>query len=248
MRHNINRIIILLFITFGTGLNAQEQRAIIEYRGEMKQTYADSFVNAFNERKDMPMARKQRLAESFLNAEPEDFFLHIDGDESYYHLEKSLELDGGYNMGSNAPIYDYYTNKENGLIIEFSTIFGKISHKPLSWEVTGDSKEIAGYTCFKATTVERLYSRQGFYYNRAVVAWFAPALPPYFGPSQYSNLPGLVLEIERDMFTLKAVKIILNPPKKDINITRVSKDDKMITEEKSHSFIGGIEEERRSGN
>jgi GLPGLI family protein len=35
---------------------------------------------------------------------------------------------------------------------------------------------IGDIKCYKATTTETLYSRQGHFYNRDIIAWFAPEI------------------------------------------------------------------------
>jgi len=87
-------------------------------------------------------------------------------------------------------------------------------------------------------------SRKGDYYRTKAIVWFAPEIPSNFGPKNYVGLPGLVLEVERDMFTLTATKINLNPDK-EIKIKRVKSNEKIITREESRARIKQIEEDRR---
>ena len=83
--------------------------------------------------------------------------------------------------------------------------------------MTGESKKIGKYTCYKATyekeVEEATFSFGNF--NQAqntpkkkkmkkvnVVAWFTPEIPIATGPSRYGGLPGLILEVSDDQTTL----------------------------------------------
>lgn len=76
----------------------------------------------------------------------------------------------------------------------------KDNYKEFTWEITQDTKTIAGLSCIKATTSFR---------GRDWVAWFAPEVPLPFGPWKLHGLPGLILEAHdaTNKYTMKAVKI-----------------------------------------
>ena len=99
---------------------------------------------------------------------------------------------------------------------------------------------IGNVKCYKATTTETLYSRQGHFYDRDVIAWFAPEIPVRFGPKNYSGLPGLVLEVKRKEFTITATKINLNPDEKKLKIKRVDKDEKVISQKEMNERIADM--------
>lgn len=196
----------------------------------------DSFINAFSSREDVSMLRKQRLATRFRSATPELFTLNFNEYESYYTFNQPLASDTRGNIGSKASKSPYYCNKKDNTIIEMSLYLGNIAHKPLNWRITKETKKIGDYTCYKAIASERLYSRRGYFYNRQVIAWFAPSIALNFGPSNYNGLPGLILEVKRDKFTLQAKEINLNP-KKEIKIVRPKKNAKIIDQEESFKRI-----------
>ena len=70
----------------------------------------------------------------------------------------------------------------------------------LAWNISSETKEIAGYTCNKATVSYR---------GRNWVTWFAPEIPAAFGPWKLHGLPGLILEAHDtgNIYTMLAVKI-----------------------------------------
>ena len=45
-------------------------------------------------------------------------------------------------------------------------------------------------------------------------AWFTPEIPVATGPSFYSGLPGLILEVSDDNRTILCTKVVLNPKEK----------------------------------
>ena len=222
---------------------AQDNKAIITYRCDVNQKYVDSFLYALENDKTVSMEVKQGVADMYYNAKPEYFELNIKGNESYYYTLPKLDSEEGYDVGSLSSIFPFYTEKSIGNIIEYTSYFGKVAHIPLKWELTGEVKKIDKYNCYQAISTERLFSRQGFYYNRQVEVWFTPDIPLNFGPKNYVGLPGLVLEVYRDQFNLKAVEINLNPEK--IVIKRPKDGEKIITEEESHAMISEIEAERK---
>jgi GLPGLI family protein len=58
-----------------------------------------------------------------------------------------------------------------------------------NWKITGESKKILGYDCMSAVTSDTAQKKE-------ITAWFADALPLATGPSNFSNLPGTILEID----------------------------------------------------
>jgi len=59
------------------------------------------------------------------------------------------------------------------------------NYSELPWQITQDTKKIAGYDCVKALVNFR---------GRVWEAWFAPEIPLSFGPWKLHGLPGLILE------------------------------------------------------
>ncbi|WP_336128174.1 GLPGLI family protein [Mesoflavibacter sp. CH_XMU1422-2] len=228
--------IALLFVLTVSFSNFQNNdiKGIVKYKALINTKYVDSFIKDLEKKEDLPMHIKQGVVDMYRNAQPDEFNLFFKDGKSYYSLIPKLDTDEGYNIGSKANKNSYFTSTTD--IIEESSYFGNIKHNPLDWEITNNTKKIGKYNCNQAIATEKLFSRKGFYYNRQIVAWFTPDIPLSFGPSNYSGLPGLILEIECNMFSIRAMNIDLSSSK---NIVINKPSGKIITEEQSHKLIKG---------
>lgn len=76
------------------------------------------------------------------------------------------------------------------------------------WKIHAETKIILGYTCKKATTESHPFTKN----KRNIVAWYTEEIPISDGPTNYSGLPGLILEVEIDIYTvMKFEKLELLP-------------------------------------
>lgn len=69
-------------------------------------------------------------------------------------------------------------------------------------------KKIQGFLCYKAILKN---PRNG---KIILEAWYTPKIPYQYGVLNYYGLPGLILEINKNTFTITATKIELNPLEK----------------------------------
>ena len=102
--------------------------------------------------------------------------------------------DGGQVMiRMEGPQSTIYTDLANGDQTEMRDFLGKQylikGATERKWKLTGESKEVAGYNCQKATLEDS---------DNPVEAWFAPDLPVPSGPATFGQLPGLILEVSSD--------------------------------------------------
>ena len=74
------------------------------------------------------------------------------------------------------------------------------------WELTGETKNIGNYTCYKAkfereeediqiNMIDGEVKEEKVTKKRTIVAWYTPEVPISNGPSNYGGLPGLILEV-----------------------------------------------------
>lgn len=227
------QFIFTLGLLFTNTIYCQNQSGIITYHGVINEKFVDSFTTTIKQ-KDIPMASKQILLKALNNTLPDEYELNFKNEESYYFKKPALEEQSL--LDSRAGSVPYYTNNATDTIVGMSSSLGKIAHKPLDWKITNKTKNIGDYKCYQAVVTEKLYSRQGHYYYKKVIAWFTPEVPISFGPKYYKGLPGLILQIEDKEYTLTATKINLNPSE-GIKIKRLEKNDKVITQEESFRRI-----------
>ena len=109
------------------------------------------------------------------------------------------------------------------------------------WKITGQQKMILDYPCMMASRTDTA--------GVVTKAWFTPAIPVSTGPSIFSNLPGLVLEVDIDdgsrTFTAKSIKLeepekgLLKKPKDGKKVTQ-DEYDEIVVDEKCKTNIDGV--------
>lgn len=110
------------------------------------------------------------------------------------------------------------------------------------WKITGDSKEISGYKCFKATRDDLSLDLDRNNRKYSVVAWFCPELPFPFGPIKYGGLPGLILELQTYTAVYGAKYIVIE--REDVTIPSLP-DIELRTEETYYKDMFETIRERR---
>lgn len=128
-----------------------------------------------------------------------------------------------------------YRDLENDKVIESRDFMGRsflIKDEPQSfkWKLTGEKKKILDYECQKAILQDTV---------KKVFVWFTPQIPVSAGPATYSDLPGMILELDMDNGTrtyvatkveLKSLeKGVIEQPTKGKTCTR-AEYDKIVAE------------------
>tara|TARA_R110000850_G_scaffold64030_3_gene144079 strand:+ start:464 stop:1156 length:693 start_codon:yes stop_codon:yes gene_type:complete len=104
----------------------------------------------------------------------------------------------------------------------------KDSTKNKNWQLYSESKEIEGFTCYKAIKID-FNERNQTSHER--VAWYSPEIPMPYGPAGYGGLPGLILEIEvRNGFVYYISEIILNK-QKDLELPKLKEGPEISPKE-----------------
>lgn len=177
------------------------------------------------------------------------FSLNINDSGSKFY--ENLILASSENNIKNSTLFTGYS----GTTYQFSgSIFKKMNYlendifvkEPLrsNWELHNETKIIDTYLCYKATSINRIDNGSGKIFNHPVTAWYCPKLPYRYGPNGYSNLPGLILELQVRNVVFGAKKIDLNSNIKiDLsflqNVRTISLEDYNIRlEQNAENFKG----------
>ena len=180
--------------------------------------------------------RKAYMEDMIKKNTEKNYVLEFSSTESFYTEKEKIEIgeSQGYNwmatyIGDN--IGKLYKNLQDKETINETEMMGKfflISDpiEQIKWKMTGETKKIGQYNCYKATyekeVQERVFSFGSQNQNQnnlitkkvEVSAWFTPEIPVSTGPSWYQGLPGLILEVNDNNTTILCTKIVINPTDK----------------------------------
>ncbi|RAJ15159.1 GLPGLI family protein [Olleya aquimaris] len=113
--------------------------------------------------REMSPERKKMIMERMKSMLEKTYILDFNKTESIYKEDEALEAPGGrggFSMGgmSAGPIYK---NVKDNKLVQDQEFFGKQflikdSLPKLEWKMSGESKQIGKYTCFKATATKKV--------------------------------------------------------------------------------------------
>jgi GLPGLI family protein len=75
--------------------------------------------------------------------------------------------------------------------------------------------------------VRQIENPDGVFYQQ-IKAWYCPEINYSFGPIGYYGLPGLILELQIDNVTYKAIRIKIDDSRKKLNIA-MPKAEKIVS-------------------
>lgn len=105
-----------------------------------------------------------------------------------------------------------YTDYTDGIAYYESDQISKIRSVKttnIDWIISNDSKEILGYTCYRATA-KIVDSDEENKLTVPTIAWFCPKLAKRGGPTAYATLPGTILELESEKIKFVATEVEIN--------------------------------------
>ena len=183
------------------------------------------------------------------------FTLDLTKSESMYKEEQELDApkgpsaNGGFMvmvMDGNGSSDILYKNISENRMANKTELMGKVflikdNLVAYDWELTGETKNIGIYTCYKAVyereeesieinIIDGEVKEEKVTKKRTIVAWYTPDVPVSNGPNNYGGLPGLILEVNDGDLTIVCSEIILNP--KEIKEINEPTKGKIVTREK----------------
>lgn len=129
--------------------------------------------------------------------------LFFDEESALFKIDKEQENQKTVEAGSeevgmqmimdfDVPDNVVFCNLQESTSVEKLDFMGKTflipgDMKKHQWKITSEHKSILERPCIKATVQKD---------SVLVVAWFAPSIPVSVGPSRFSGLPGMILEMD----------------------------------------------------
>ena len=191
-----------LFLLFFTSFLYSQKNGKIIYKSFFAHTQATE------ELKERDRMLYQEALDEEMMAKMLRFTLDFNENESLFYLSESLISDAesksvrAYVTGMFYGLDKFYINKKTDSLVEqlyysFAILLKKKNASFIDWNLTNETKEINGYTCYKATYTY-MQKWKGREFPWSVIAWYCPAIPVSIGPVRYSGLPGLILELHED--------------------------------------------------
>lgn len=151
-----------------------------------------------------------RIIESlpYLSQEEKDIQKLTWGKQDGYSAKYNLTFDPDqtvYTYGIDDKEYTWSWRKDEYLIIndlsknELKGQFvlgGKLylikdKSPKIKWKIENEIREVAGYLCMKATTVDTIK-------GQTIAAWFTDQIPVSAGPEGFGGLPGMILMLDKN--------------------------------------------------
>jgi len=204
-----NTLFILIFFFYLTPIFSQKIEGKITYLATSKNA-----IKYIKEKK----TKKSAVIDIYKRAKDVEVVLKFNETISEYYTLEKIDLDNknGYNFthimaGGEKKYYTYnstmkYKNETLDCYLLGDCFL--IENNLPKWNLKQDTKKIQGFLCYKAI----LNNPRN---NKIILeAWYTPKIPYQYGVMNYYGLPGLILEINKNTFTITATKIELNPLEK----------------------------------
>lgn len=214
-KHRKSLILIIIFFIslFSFGQNSEITYRIINAdSGEIKE-------------KNLSISAKTKIKNLYNALNNIECVLVFNTDFSVFREVDKMEIDNDpyQKMASIFVAGTYFNDRKNDVQIKQKWFSDKlfniqIADKKIDWKIMKDTREIGGYTCYKA----QLES------DDTVTAWFAPELNFPFGPKGVGELPGVILELSLKKITFYAIKISLG---NNTDLLELPTEGELITEE-----------------
>lgn len=210
-----------------SAVNAQVKSGIIKY--EMITSFANAsrnsdkqipeeilamFPKEIKNKKQLRFNETKSIYENVIEAKTND---EEDPQESGNGMTLQIKRVGG----GNDPKEKVYVDLAKNLKVESKSFFGKdfvITSEDINsmqWKPTGKQKILLTYPCYEAITLGDVKGKKD-----TISAWYTPAISPKCGPMGFSNLPGMILQLDLGSVTkIVATEVI----EKEINDAEIEK-------------------------
>ena len=204
--------------------------------------------------KDITPDMKKMIEERMKGMFEKTFILNFDRSASIYKEEEKLDAPGQAGgmrmmssmMGGGGTYYKNVKEKMYSVDKEFmgKEFLIKDALPQLEWKMESETKQVGGYTCYKATAMKPVESSdfrnmrakdeakkdekkeekkeqstnfmEGFEMPKEILitAWYTPEIPVNQGPEGYWGLPGLILEVNDGKTIILCSKVVMNAKEK----------------------------------
>ena len=204
--------------------------------------------------KDISPEMRKMIEERMKGMFEKTFVLNFDRSASIYKEEEKLDAPGSGGgmrmmssmMGGGGTYYKNVKDKTYSVDKEFmgKEFLIKDALPQLEWKMESETKQVGGYTCYKATAMKPVEGSdfrnmrakdeekkdekkeekkeqstnfmEGFEMPKEVLitAWYAPEIPINQGPEGYWGLPGLILEVNDGKTIILCSKAVMNAKEK----------------------------------
>ena len=213
---------------------SQDQKLFVTYKKKSILSESKKINDSLRFEKVRKFDQKQN--DELLNVE---FYLTCFKNESLFKVQDVLESDSNrwkklsIKLGGGGDvIYTNFKTKEQLWEKEaFGSLFLVTNNiDSYNWKLINETKRIGKYLCHKAIGEKHIVYK-GKKKKIIIKAWYSPELNYPFGPTEYCNLPGLILEIDDSNIKFYATKIEFIAKTNEAKIEKPTKGKKVTLKE-----------------
>ena len=276
-----NILFALLVALISLPATAQEFQGMAVYESK---TSTSEMMGQLSNMSQMTPDMQKMIEERMKKMFEKTFILNFNKTASIYKEEEKMDAPGSESqgrrmmssmMGGGGTYYKELKDKKYTVDREFmgKEFLIQDSLPKYDWKMEGESRQIGGYTCYKATAIKpvdksdfrNLSFKKGDDKAKAeakastnfmdmmempseitVTAWYAPEIPVSQGPENYYGFPGLILEVNDGKTVILCSKVVLNS--KDKVTIKPSTKGKVVTEKEYNKIVADKMEEMQKMN
>lgn len=250
----MNKSIFTFALFLLTILNVSAQKEFQGLAVYESKTSTSDMNKRMDGNKDISPEMRKMIEERMKGMFEKTFVLNFDRSASIYKEEEKLDAPGSGSgmrmmssmMGGGGTYYKNVKDKTYSVDKEFmgKEFLIKDALPQLEWKMESETKQVGGYTCYKATAMKPVEGSdfrnmrakdedkkdekkeekkeqstnfmEGFEMPKEVLitAWYTPEIPINQGPEGYWGLPGLILEVNDGKTIILCSKVVMNAKEK----------------------------------